>query len=242
MTSIVADLPPRAPARAARTSPRAAARIAGWGILAMAIIASFAEFYVRQRLVVPGDATATAGNISAHDLLMRFGIAAFLAVIILDVVVAWALYFVFKPVDAGVSGLMALSRLVYATIFAVAVVNLVSAVDVAGDASLSAAPDAGQVHAEMMRFLDAFNAAWSVGLAFFGIHLGLAGYLALRSGYMPTALSIVLVIAGLGYVFDTFADLLLPGYEPTAALFTFVGEVALLLWLLVRNAKIPNPE
>jgi hypothetical protein len=206
----------------------------------MAVIAPFAEFYVRRRLVVPGDATATATNLMANDLLMRFGIVAFLVVIILDVLVAWALYVVFKRVDNSVSALMALSRLVFATIFAVAVVNLVSAVDLVGDAGYLAAFDAGQRNAQMMVSLDAFSSAWSVSLAFFGIHLSLAGYLALRSGYMPKALGIVLVIAGLGYAFDTFADLLVPDYEPTAAMFTFVGEVALFLWLLIRNARIPD--
>ncbi len=206
----------------------------------MALIAPFAEFYVRRRLVVPGDATATATNLLDHNLLMRFGIVAFLVVIIIDVLVAWALYVVFKRVDNSVSALMALSRLVFATIFAVAVVNLVSAVDLVGDAGYLAAFDAGQRNAQMMVSLDAFSSAWSVSLAFFGIHLSLAGYLALRSGYMPKALGIVLVIAGLGYAFDTFADLLVPDYEPTAAMFTFVGEVALFLWLLIRNARIPD--
>ena len=69
-------------------SPRLAGRVAGWAILAMALIAPFAEFYVRQRLVVPKDAGATATNLAAHETLFRLGIVAFLVVIILDVVVA----------------------------------------------------------------------------------------------------------------------------------------------------------
>jgi hypothetical protein len=239
MTSIVTDLPPRAPARTAGVSPRTAGRIAGWGILAMALLSAFAEFYVRQRLVVADDAAATATNLMGNELLMRLGIVAFLVVIILDVVVAWALYHVFKPVDNPISGLMALSRLVFATIFAVAVVNLVTALDLLSDASSRAAFDAGQLNAQMMVSLNAFGSVWLVSLAFFGMHLALAGYLVLRSGYMPKALGIALVIAGLGYAFDTFASLLVRDYEPTAALFTFVGEVALFLWLLIRNARIP---
>ena len=202
MTSIITDVPPRAPARIAGIPPRTAARIAGWGILAMAFIATFAEFYVRQRLVVPGDATATAANLTDHELLMRLGIVAFLVVIILDVVVAWALYAVFQPVNSSVSGLMALSRLVFATIFAVAIGNLISAVDLVGDPGYLAALEPGQLHAQMMMSLDAFNSVWSISLAFFGIHLSLAGYLALRSGYMPKTLGIVLIIAGMGYAFD----------------------------------------
>jgi hypothetical protein len=178
----------------------------------------------------------------ANESLMRLGIMAFLVVIILDVLVAWALYGAFKPVNTSVSGLMALSRLVFATIFAVAVGNLISAVDLVTDPSYLATSDAGQLHTQMMVSLDAFSSTWSISLAFFGIHLALAGYLALTSGYMPKALGIVLVIAGLGYAFDTFAGLLAPDYEPTAAMFTFVGEVALFLWLLIKNAKIPDTQ
>jgi hypothetical protein len=242
MTNIVADVSPLQAARIAGVSPRIAGRIAGWGILAMALIAPFSEFYVRNRLVVPGDATATATNIMAHDLLLRFGIVGYLVVIILDVVVASALYVVFKPVNSSVSRLMAWSRVVYAIIFAVAVVNLLSALHLVSDASYLAAFDAGQLHAQMMMSLNAFSSTWSVGLAFFGIHLGLAGYLAFKSGYMPKALGIVLVIAGLGYAADSFIGFLVPDYEATAALFTFVCEVALFLWLLIRNAKIPDTE
>ena len=184
MTSIMANVPSRAPSRAG-ISPRTAARIAGWGILAIALIAPFAEFYVRRRLVVPGDATATAANLMADELLMRFGIVAFLVVIILDVLVAWALYGAFKPVNAAVSGLMALSRLVFATIFGVAVGNLISAVDLVTDPTYLATSDAGQLHTQMMVSLDAFSSTWSISLAFFGIYLALAGYLVLTSGYMP---------------------------------------------------------
>lgn len=205
----------------------------------MALIAAFAEFYVRQRLVVPDDAAATATNLMTHEQLWRLGIVAFLVVIILDVVVAWALYLVFKPVNNAVSGLMAVSRLVFASIFAVAVVNLITAVDLVSDASAGGAFDPGQLPAQTMASLNAFGSTWSVGLAFFGIHLALAGYLTLKSGYMSRALGVALVIAGLSYAFDTFAGLLVRDYEPTAALFTFVGEVALFLWLLIRNAKIP---
>jgi hypothetical protein len=236
------DLANRSPRTAAGidVSPRLAGRIAGWGILAMALIAPFAEFYVRQRLVVPGDAGATATNITAHETLFRLGIVAFLVVIILDVVVAWGLYVLLKPVSRSVSVLMAWARLVFAVIFAVAVVNLLSAVHLITDPTSRAAFQPTQLNAQMMASLNAFSAGWAVALVFFGIHLILIGYLAWKSGYIPKLVGILLVIAGLGYAADSFIGFLVPDYVPTAALFTFVGELVLALWLVIRGKKIPD--
>lgn len=223
-------------------SPRLAGRIAGWGILAMVLIAPFAEFYVRRRLVVPGDGSATATNITAHESLFRLGIVAFLVVIVLDVVVAWGLYVLLEPVSRTVSVLMAWTRLVFATIFAVAVVGLLNAVDLVTAATSPAALAPAQLNAQMMASLDDFRLGWAVALVFFGIHLFLVGVLALKSGYMPKLVGILLVIAGLGYAADSFILFLVPEYVATAAMFTFVGELVLALWLVIRAGKVPNTD
>jgi hypothetical protein len=206
----------------------------------MALIAPFAEFYVRQRLVVPADPAATATNITAHESLFRLGIVAFLMVIILDVVVAWGLYVLLKPVSASVSVLMAWARLVFAALFAVAVVNLLTAVHLVTDPTYQAAFQPTQLNAQMMTALNAFSTGWAVALVFFGIHLILIGYLAWKSGWMPKLVGILLVIAGLGYAADSFIGFLVPNYVATAALFTFVGEPVLALWLVIRAKKIPD--
>jgi hypothetical protein len=52
---------------------------------------------------------------------------------------------------------------------------------------------------------------------------------------------ILLVIAGLGYAADSFILFMVPGYMATAAMFTFVGELVLALWLVIRARKVPNP-
>ncbi len=234
-----AQPPPRSGA-GIDVSPRLAGRIAGWGILAMALIAPLAEFYVRQRLVVSGDAAATAANITTNETLFRLGIVAFLVVIILDVLVAWGLYVLFKPVSRSVSVLMAWTRLVFAVIFAVAVVNLLNAVHLVTDPTNSAAFEPTQLNAQMMVSLNAFSLGWAVALVFFAIHLSLIGYLALKSGYMPKLVGILLVIAGLGYAADSFILFLVPDYVATAALFAFVGELVLALWLVIRSRKIPE--
>ena len=106
--------------RSTDISLRTAAVVAGLGLLMMAILAAFANFSVFQNLVVPGDAKTTADNIMASGGLFRIGICSFL-------VVAWALYVLLKPVNMSISLLAAWFRVVYAAIFAIALNNLFSA-------------------------------------------------------------------------------------------------------------------
>jgi hypothetical protein len=74
-------------------------------------------------------------------------------------------------------------------------------------------------------------------LIFFGIHLVLIGYLAYRSGYMAKVFGILLVVAGIGYLVDGFGTVLVPNYSINIAQFTFVGEAALMFWLLIKGTR-----
>jgi|SRR3989338_102961 len=217
MTNHIADI-----------SLRKAATAAGFGLLVMTIMAIFANFFVIESLIVPGDAVITANNIMAHELLFRFAICSFIIVIILDVIVAWALYIFLKPVHRSLSLLTAWFRIVYATIFGVSLFNLVTVLGLLHSSD----------YAQIMISLNAFNDGWNIGLVFFGIHLGLLGYLVLKSNYIPKFLSVLLVIAGLGYLMDSFGKILIPDYNATIAMFTFIGELLLMLWLLIKGGKI----
>jgi len=104
--------------------------------------------------------------------------------------------------------------------------------------------EAGLRDAQVMLFIDAFGYAWLIGFVCFGIHLLLVGHLILASGYAPTILSILLALAGLGYVVDSFANLLLANYDDHAQLFaaivavpSTVGELSFAVWLLSRGGK-----
>jgi hypothetical protein len=77
-------------------------------LLLMSILAIFANFFVLEGLIIPGDAATTANNIIANELLFRGGISSFIIVLILDVLVAWALYILLKPVNKNLALLAAL--------------------------------------------------------------------------------------------------------------------------------------
>lgn len=84
-------------------SLRNAARIAGFGYLMVFILGIFGNFFVFEKLIIPGDAVTTANNIIANESLFRFGIASWVIVITFDALVAWALYILLKPINKSLS-------------------------------------------------------------------------------------------------------------------------------------------
>jgi len=204
----------------------------------MSVVAIFGNLVVIEGLITPGDAAQTATDIDASQDLFRLGIVSLILVIALDVVVAWALYRVFSPVSASLSMLAAAMRLVYSGVFMVAVGQLLGVTRVLSDDSARAALGGEAVDAHVMLGIAAFNDIWNVGLALFGAHLLLIGYLAYRSGYIPRVLGALLVIAGVGYAIDSFGTVLSQGPWTDVSSFTFLGEFLLAIWLVIRARQI----
>lgn len=183
----------------------------------------------------------------ANEWQFRLGILGFIIMVIFDVVVAWALYVLLKPVNRSLSLLAAWFRLVNATIFGIALYNLFSVLQLLGDANYLAVFEISQLQTQVMLFLSAFNYTWLIGLIFFGFHLFVLGYLILRSGCIPGILGVLLMIASLGYLIDSFANFLLPDYADYETIFMLIvvvpgviGELSLTLWLLLKGAKLPE--
>ncbi len=204
---------------------RSAGLTAGLALAAMALIAPFAVFGAVGAMITPGNATRTVQDIAGSDGLFRLGIAGLILVVILDVVAAAALYRLFEPVDRTVSIMAAWFRLGYAAVYLVAIIQLVLALGRLG------VPD------QAMQAVEAYHLIWHLGLILFGVHLLLIGYLGYRSRYLPRIFGVLLVIAGLGYLADGFGAVLVPGYSISIGAFTFVGEVALIFWLLIKGRR-----
>jgi Domain of unknown function (DUF4386) len=215
-------------------SPRTAALIAGIGLLAMAVLAPFANFYVLGNLVVASDAKATAENIMASSGLFRIGIFCFLLVAVLDVLVAWALHILLEPVNRNLSLLAAWFRLLYVAVFVLALSPLLGVLNLLS-ASEFKSLETSQLQAQVMLSLGAFRSGWDLGLVLFGFHLLVLGYVVFKSGFIPKWLGALLGIAALGYLADSFGKFLIPNYSITIAAFTFIGEVVLIFWMLWKG-------
>lgn len=216
-----------------------AARIAGVSYILIYTLAIFANFLVVEAMVVSDDAAATVANITESMGMFRVGLIAFLVVFLLDVIVSWALYVIFRKVDRDVALVTAWFRLTYTVFLGAGLTYFFEVVQLLGNADYMAALSTEQIHAEVMVALGSFEATWLIGLAAFGIHLVLLGRLALRSGWVPRLMAWLLMIAGVAYVADTAAHGLLSDYESYASLFlaivavpSLVGEGWLGLWLL----------
>ncbi len=220
---------------------RKIAGITGAGYLIIFISGIFANFFVLQGLVEPDNAAATMHNIETGQALFRTGILSFIFMVVCDVLLAWTLYQLLRPVNKDLSLLSAWLRLVNGTIFGIALFNLFKVLQMVNGAHYRTLLTADQLHAQVMLSLGSFNDTWLIGLIFFGLHLFVLGYLILRSGYVPKLLGILLIIAGAGYLVDSFAHFLLPDYAAYETVFALVvvvpgviGELAFTLWLLAR--------
>ena len=221
----------------ADVSLRQAAVIAGLGYL-IVFIFGFANIR-REKLTVRGDAATTASNIVASESRFRAGTASWIVVLVADVVVAWALYVFLKPVSESLSLLTAWVRLVYVAIAAMAVVNLLSAVGLLTDADESEGFRADQRNAQAMLFLRSYDFGFNVGFVFFGLHILGLGYLIVRSDYIPTVLGVLLIVASVAYLIDSFACFLSSSYgsnEAHSLVFAIpaiISELSLTVWLLI---------
>jgi hypothetical protein len=219
---------------------RRAALIAGLGLLLMAVLAGLATFAVLERVVTDGDASRTTSDILAAFGSFRLAILALVGVAVLDVVVAWALWACFDRVHHAVAALAAWCRGLYAVVFAVAISQLVAAARLLADGRLRRADL--QLQSEVLAQIQQFDDIWSFGLGLFGIHLLLIGWLAFRSGFVPRFIGVLVLIAGMGYLVDSFGGLLSATYTFELAAFTFIGEVVLMIWLLSFAARRPRNE
>ncbi len=218
----------RHPLNFAGWSPRTAALVAGVALAAMAVLGGFGNLGAITSLIVPGDATATAQKISDSPGLFFAGVASFTIVALLDIVVAGAFFTLFRPVNRGLSLTAAALRVAYAVMFLVAISMLVIAYSQLGDP------------ARALVSLQSFTTIWVISLGVFGLSLVVVGYLAFRSGFIARVFGILLAVAGLGYLADAVAKAIIPGFTATFAQFMFVGEVAIIFWLLIAGRRLPS--
>ncbi len=221
-----------------------AAKVAGIALLVMAVAAMVAEMGFRTRLIIAGDAATTTVNLAENGFAARIGLLSYWVILVCDVLTAWGLYVFFQPVNQRLSVLTAWFRLLYAAMFAAALYPLFQGyLMLQGSADAFWSTDQLQ-HLAMLQF-KAFESAWAMALAIFGLHVVALGRLSWQSGRVPKWLAVMLFVAGFVYIGDNLGKLLVPDYAVNFGAITaigaipaIVGEVGLAIWLLVKGRKV----
>jgi Domain of unknown function (DUF4386) len=226
----------------AEVSPRVLARVGGVLYLIVIVAGVFGEAFVRDRLIVSADPAATADNIRAFEFLWRLGIAGNLFHLACAVALTWILYVLLRPVSKDLALLAAFFELVSIGVEAVSKLFLLEALFPLANAQYVKVFEPEQLHA--LAYLPTRSHAYGFGvsLIFFGCACVVLGYLILKSGYLPKFVGVLMQIAGLCYLTNSFALILAPAFAdrifPAILLPAFIGEASLCLWLIVKAVDV----
>jgi len=185
---------------ATETSPRLKARIAGAFSLLTILTGIFAQGFVSDRLVVDGDAAATAANILAHRGLFQWGYAVFLIEMACNIAMTALFYDLLKPAGRSVSLLAAFLGFAGCVIKTFSRVFFIVPLFILGGAHYLSAFSAEQLQALALLFLKVNDRGAGMALVFFGFYALLTGYLIVRSTFLPRILGVLAMLGGLGWL------------------------------------------
>ncbi len=218
-----------------------AARVAGAIYLSLVVIAPFSLMYVPSKLIVRGNASVTAGNIVAHEMLFRFSIVADLISTVIFICLGIALYRLLNEVNRTQASLMMGFVLVSSAVGFMNVLNNIAALILFRGGDFLAVFQKPQLESLGMLFLRLHDHGIIIDEIFWGLWLLPFGALVMRSRFLPRILGAWLILNGFAYVALSVTGLLLPQYQGVVYHFIFpilFGEMAIMLWLLIKGARM----
>lgn len=174
------------------------ARLAGALFLLSMIAGVFGEVYVPSRLVVAGDAAATASNVTTMGGLLRMGFACYLVEALCDITLSWVLYVLLRPAHQNLALLAAFFALVGTAVFAGAELFFFGSSVILGGAEHLKSFSAEQVNSLGLLSLTFYAYGTGLFLVFYGAASVIRGYLIYRSGYLPRTIGALLSFGGVG--------------------------------------------
>jgi len=223
-----------------------AAKVVGFLYLVQMALAIFGETFVRNRLIVPGDAVQTAANIAASERLFRFSLAGDLMIYASVVVLFWGIYVVLKPVNKDVVLLAAFFRIIEQAILAVTTFAGFIALRLLGGGEYLQAIDTAPLQALARAFLSMYGIGLSVGFVFLGLGSAVFSYVWLKSAYIPKALALLGIFGSLLLTVMTLVTTVFPVvWERIGMTYMMplgLYEVSLGLWLLIKGIKAPSAQ
>jgi hypothetical protein len=218
------------------------ARLAGFLYVLTIPLSVFGFFYVPSRLIVPGDAAATATNIMASEGLFRSGIVSWLIAQTIFVVLPLVLYKLLNPVNKTHALLMVIFILLAIPIAFINEVNNLAVLLLLSGADYLKLFQVDQLRAQVMFLLDLHGQGIGIARVFWGLWLFPLGYLIFKSGFLPRILGVIVMMGCFGYLIDSAIFFLLPNVDAAVSHVTGLGEILLALWLLIKGINVEQWE
>jgi hypothetical protein len=199
----------------------------------------FEELLVRERLVVSGDAAATAHNILSHELLYRSGFAVGIIILACNMPLAVIFYDLFKVVNKSIASLVVFFTIVGTAIEGMNLLNHFAPLILLKGGPGQNVPDAEQLAYKALRLQ---SVGFDLALAFFAFYCLSIGYLIFRSTFMPRVIGVLMAIAGACYLTNSFTGFLVPAFRallvPYVLVPCLIGELSLTLWFLIKGVNV----
>ena len=231
------------PNQNAEISPNVYARIGGLSYLIIIVAGAMGEILIRSKIIVSGNDVATTQNIAASPTLWRIGIFGDLVMHVFDLVVGIVYYTLLKRVNKTLALLSLLFGLIQTAVLVANKMNLMMPLFLLEDGNYSKAFSQQQLQVLNSLFIKAHEYGFGFGLVFFGFECLIDGYLIFKSEFLPRFLGVMIFIAGLCYLTNTFLLIFSPRLE--SSLFpillgplAFIGELSMCLWLLIKGVNV----
>ncbi|NRR29386.1 DUF4386 domain-containing protein [Oxalobacteraceae bacterium] len=222
------------------------ARVAGVLYLIIIVIGLLGESLIRGKLVVSGDPDATAASIKAAASLWRLGIAGQDLLLICAIAMTMIWYLLLRPVNKQLTQLAMLFALVSLAVESVGALHLHAVLTPLSGAPYLKAIAPQLLHLQAYQSIIAHSHAFGLALMFFGVEILIVGHLIRKSSYFPKAIGMLMQLAGVCYLINTFSMILYPPLQnalfPMILLPAFVGESAFCLCLLFKGVNLPQWE
>ncbi|QKI89308.1 DUF4386 domain-containing protein [Thiomicrorhabdus xiamenensis] len=216
------------------------ARLAGLLYLLIIFFGISSELMVRSALIVNGEAALTAENILEQQGLFRYGFFADSLMLFSDVALAVLLYILLKPVDALVSLMAMVFRLMQASILGLNLLFYFAVLMVLQTPGLNAFNNS-EIQAIALFFSELHGYGYDLGLLFFAFSNFLLGYLLIKSDDFPSFLGYALLAAAVVYLLGSFSRFLFPEVHAVLLplyLIPLIAELVFALWLLIKGPVV----
>ncbi len=218
-------------------SAKSIARFAGLLYLLQIPLGVFGIIYVPKLLAVEGNLEKTCSNILAHEQTFRLSMVSAVLCALITVATAYYLYKLFKPVNQTYSKMIVVLTLLVAPITILNELNNAAVLLLLKSSDINVGFTTAQSQGLVSFFLKMHQYGLQFVNIFFGLWLFPMAVLVIRSGYVPRVIGYFLLVTCLGYLLDFSIFFLAPHCKLVFSEYTWMGEVMMVTWLLIKGVR-----